>query len=275
MKGSDTYLMENLEEALRLEVKTDPEAVRRQALWCGLRPGLSILDAGCGPGKVTSILHGLIRPGGRILGLDYSEERIRHAQARYAMDGEIEFRLHDLRYPFVDMGSFDLIWARFLLEYHRTASPAIVKNLHDALRPGGTLCLLDLDHNCLSHYPLPDMMEETLFQLMERLEKDFDFDPYAGRKLYAYLYDLGYEDITAELLPHHLFYGDMREEDMFNWVKKVEMATTKARALFSAYPGGHDGFFGDFRKFFSDPRRFTYTPLIMVKGTKPLPGGRE
>lgn len=269
MTRSNTYLMENLEEALRLEVKTDPEAVKRQALWCGLRSGLRVLDAGCGPGMVTSILSRLIQPGGRILGLDYSEERVRHAEARYAAGEEIRFRLHDLRDPFAHMGPFDLIWARFVLEYHRRAAFDIVKNLNDALAPGGTMCLLDLDHNCLSHYPLPDIMEKTLFRLMGTLERDFDFDPYAGRKLYAYLYDLGYEDICAEVVPHHLFYGDMREEDMFNWVKKVEMATTKARALFSAYPGGHDGFFADFRKFFSDPRRFTYTPLIMVRGTRP------
>ena len=29
-----SYLMENSEEALRLELKTDPEAVRGQAVWC-------------------------------------------------------------------------------------------------------------------------------------------------------------------------------------------------------------------------------------------------
>jgi hypothetical protein len=33
------YLMENDEEISRLEMKTDPEEVRRQALWAGLKPG--------------------------------------------------------------------------------------------------------------------------------------------------------------------------------------------------------------------------------------------
>ena len=57
-----SYLMENSEEALRLELKTDPEAVRSQANWCGVEPGMSVLDAGCGPGKVTSILYKMIQP---------------------------------------------------------------------------------------------------------------------------------------------------------------------------------------------------------------------
>ena len=43
---SNSYLMENLEENIRLEFKTDPKAVRKQALWCGLKPGLRVLDAG-------------------------------------------------------------------------------------------------------------------------------------------------------------------------------------------------------------------------------------
>ena len=38
-------------EAIRLEVKTDPQALQRQALWCGVKPGMRVLDAGCGAGK--------------------------------------------------------------------------------------------------------------------------------------------------------------------------------------------------------------------------------
>ena len=80
---SYSYLMENIEEAARLEIKTDPDAVRGQARWCGLKPGIRVLDAGCGPGMVTAILHDMIQPEGSILGLDYSEERILHARENY------------------------------------------------------------------------------------------------------------------------------------------------------------------------------------------------
>jgi len=40
MNGTDPYLMENPQETIRLEVKTDPETLRKQALLCGVRPGL-------------------------------------------------------------------------------------------------------------------------------------------------------------------------------------------------------------------------------------------
>ena len=267
---SYSYLMENIEEAARLEIKTDPDAVRVQARWCGLKPGIRVLDAGCGPGMVTAILHDMIQPEGSILGLDYSEERILHARENYGEKIGIDFRVHDLRTPLKEREEFDLIWVRFVLEYNLAGSLDIVGNLIDCLKPGGRLCLLDLDHNCLSHYELTKPMETILFELMDRLEKAYDFDPYAGRKLYAYQYDRGYEDIEVEMLPHHLFYGDMRDEDMFNWLKKVEVVSTREKALFKGYPGGREAFLGDFKRFFLDPRRFTYTPLILCKGIKPF-----
>jgi SAM-dependent methyltransferase len=262
--------MEHLEEALRLEVKTDPQVVRRQARWCGLMPGHHVLDAGCGPGKVTSILREMVLPDGHVLGVDNSEARIGHARSRYGGLAGIDFLCRDLRERLEGVGPFDIIWIRFFLEYFREESRDIVRHLAECLRPGGTLCLLDLDHNSLNHYELSGHMEQTLFQLMRILEREYNFDPYAGRKLYAHLYDLGFEDIQVDVTPHHLIYGEIKDEDFFNWLKKVEVASQKTSVIFEAYPGGHDAFFKDFLAFFSHPRRFTYTPLILCKGIKPL-----
>jgi len=268
-RGARSYLMENLEEAVRLEIKTDPESVRKQAQWCGLTPGLRVLDAGCGPGKVTSILHELIQPGGKILGVDYSEERIHYARENYGNGSDVDFQIHDLREPLEDLGQFDLIWARFVLEYNRVESPDIVRNLTDCLKPEGYLCLLDLDHNCLNHYELPEQLEAALFSVTHLIEQKYNFDPYSGRKLYAYLYDLGYQDIQLTLMAHHLIYGSARDVDVFNWIKKMEVISAKTRKLFKNYPGGQDAFFEGFKRFFLDTRRFTYTPLILCKGARP------
>lgn len=266
---SQAYFMENEDESIRLEVKTRPEAVRQQALWCGIRPGLRVLDAGCGPGKVTSILHEMIQPGGTILGVDYSEDRIRYAKKHHNDKTGMEFQVHDLREPFERLGQFDLIWVRFVLEYNLLESPEIVRNLTACLKPKGCLCLLDLDHNCLSNYQLPIDMEKTLFKLMHKLQQEYNFDPYSGRKLYSYMYDLGYQNIQLELTSHNLIYGKIGKRDLFNWKKKVEIALLRTKELFDDYPGGREGFFADFIKFFDDSRRFTYTPLILCKGRKP------
>ncbi|UCH00435.1 MAG: class I SAM-dependent methyltransferase [Deltaproteobacteria bacterium] len=268
MPGINSYLMENLEEIIRLEIKTDPEAVQKQALWCGVKPGLRVLDAGCGTGKTTSILHKMIQPGGRIVGVDYSEERIRYAKQHYGQASGIDFQSHDLKDPLDGVGLFDLIWVRFFLEYYRLEAPDIVRNLATCLKPGGYLCLLDLDHNCLNHYELPDKIQDILFEAMKRMEQEYNFDPYSGRKLYAYLYDQGFKNIQVHLMAHHLIYGNMRDEEIFDWIKKLEVASMKNKELFDNYPGGHNAIISDFTEFFLDPRRFTYTPLILCKGMK-------
>jgi ubiquinone/menaquinone biosynthesis C-methylase UbiE len=267
-KTSGVYLMENTEEAFRLEIKTDPEAVRQQARWCGVKPGLRVLDVGCGSGRTTSILHEMVQPGGNAAGIDFSTDRISYAKTHYGQLPGIDFSVCNFKEPIQGIGQFDLIWVRFVLEYFLAESQDIVKNISRVLKPGGVLCLLDLDYNCLSHYELPPMIGDLLPKLMNRLEVEFNFDIYAGRKLYSHLYDQGFQNIQVNLVAHHLFFGSIKAGDVYNWMKKIEVNANRFKDLFDDYPGGYEAFIDDFNKFLVDPRRFTYTPLIMCKGIK-------
>ena len=263
------YLMESAEEALRLDIKTDAIVVEKQALWAGIKPGMRVADIGCGSGKTTSILHKLIQPGGKIIAVDGSEKRIAYAKDHYGFDG-VEFKCKNILNPLDDLGMFDFIWIRFLLEYYRTSSFDIVKNVAKIIKPGGFLCLIDLDYNCLSHYGLLPKLERTLFAVMKYVEENANFDPYMGRKLYSFLYDLGYNDIDVNMEAHHLIFGELRNTDAFNWMKKIEVLSKKIDYKFEEYEQGYEEFIEEFKKFFSNPRRFTYTPVILCKGRKPM-----
>ena len=72
------------------------------------------------------------------------------------------------------------------------------------------------------------------------------------------------------LSPHHLIFGKVKEIDAFNWTKKVEVAVKKSGYQFEEYKGGYEEFFEEFKQFFFDPRRFTYTPVISCRGRKPI-----
>lgn len=261
--------MESDEEALRLDLKTDEKAVERQAIWAGIRPGMRVADFGCGPGKTTYILNKLIQPGGMAVGVDASEERISYALEHYKTEG-IEFRCNDISKPLDELGMFDFIWVRFVLEYYRSDSFEIVENISKILKPGGILCLIDLDYNCLSHFGLSLKLERTVSGIMKQLEEKADFDPYVGRKLYSYLYDLGFQDIAVDVTAHHIIFGELKDIDAFNWIKKVEVAPKKIGFQFEEYEGGYEEFQQEFEGFFRNPRRFTYTPLISCRGRKPL-----
>jgi hypothetical protein len=103
---------------------------------------------------------------------------------------------------------------------------------------------------------------------MKNLETSFNFDPYVGVKLYSFLFDLGYEEIEVSVTPHNLIYGDLREDESFNWTQKVEIAAKNSGFQFDEFKGGYDGFFEEFKEYFSSFRRFTYTPMIGCRGLK-------
>ena len=108
-----------------------------------------------------------------------------------------------------------------------------------------------------------------MFQIMENLQNRFNFDPYVGIKLYSYLFDLGYEDINVSVTPHNLIFGELREDQSFNWMKKVEIAAKNSGYQFDEFNGGYEEFFEEFKAYFSSLRRFTYTPLICCRGRLP------
>jgi SAM-dependent methyltransferase len=261
--------MEDEEESLRLDRKTDPRVVRKQARWAGIKAGMRIADLGCGSGKTTFILNKLIQPGGEAFGLDFAPSRYQFAIRHYEAPG-LQFICRDVRDSLEDLGRFDFIWVRFLLEYYLAGSFSMVRHFSRYLKPGGTLCLIDLDHNSLNHYGIPERLESTLFDLAELSKKKADFDPWMGRKLFSFLYDLGFEEINVDVSTHHLLYGPLKEKEAFNWVKKLEVGAAGLSHDFPAYGGSFERFREEALAYMRDPRRFLYTPVIACRGKKPV-----
>ncbi len=263
------YLMESNDEAIRLDLKTDISVIEKQAHWAGIKPGMRIADIGCGPGKITSALYKLASPGGSALGIDGSSTRLDYAIKHYGSEG-VKFVNKNILEPLDGTGDFDFIWIRFVLEYYRDNATELLKNVNNILKPGGIIVLLDLDHNTLNHFGIPDRLNNTFFSMMEILEKNHNFDPYVGRKLFTYLVDLGYEDINVDVSANSLVFGQPPEVDSFNWRKKFELLIKLINYDFKEYEGGHDEFMSELETFLNNPRRFSYTPLICCRGQKPV-----
>jgi 2-polyprenyl-3-methyl-5-hydroxy-6-metoxy-1,4-benzoquinol methylase len=264
-----TYLMENDAEAYRLEMKTDMNRVADQVRWAGLKQGMRVADVGCGPGKITSLLCSMTGPGGSTVGIDQSADRIRHAQAHYSCP-EIAFRCQDILEPMDDLGTFDFVFVRFVLEYHRLQAFEIVRNIARLVKPGGILCLVDLDHNCLNQYGVPARLKKAIDAVMAKLEKDADFDPHMGIKLYTMIYDLNFDAIDVRMDAHHLIFGPLDSIQDYDWTQKVEVAAQHCGYPFDEYENGYDGFYAEFKSSFADPRRFVYTPVICCRGVRSL-----
>jgi SAM-dependent methyltransferase len=110
-------------------------ALARAVLGPTLSPGLRILDAGCGPGPNFDWL----RPYGEVVGIDYSPEAIRLANARHPGTEAVQGDITDL--PFADE-SFDLA-LEFTVLALVDADQRGVDELARVTRPGGTVLLME------------------------------------------------------------------------------------------------------------------------------------
>ncbi len=269
--SSQPYFPESKHERDRLETKTDVQAVIDQATWAGLKPGMRVLDVGCGPGITTASLAQCVGATGSAVGVDRSEERIEYAQGKYGQSN-LTYVCRNFFDDLSDLGSFDFVWIRFVLEYFHRESFELVTHVANAIKPGGIFCLADLDQNCMNHYGMSERLERTFQQIAEAQKVKNNFDPFVGRKLFTYLHDLGFQELSADVRMHHLVFGDLSEFDRWNWWHKIELAGRRSGLTFEEYEDGFDGFEREFIEYFTDSRRFAYTPLILARGQKPTLG---
>ncbi len=105
----------------------------------GLRPGMRLLDVGCGWGGMA--MHAAAHHGVTVVGVTLSEAQHDWASKRAADAGladRVEFRLQD--YRDVDDGPFDAVSSIGMFEHvGRRRMEAYFQRLHDLLPPGGRL----------------------------------------------------------------------------------------------------------------------------------------
>ncbi len=104
----------------------------------GLKPGMQVLDVGCGTGEALPWLLDEIRPTGGVIGLDLATAHVeaarRHAGAR------IEVLQGDLLEAPIAGESIDFIWCVNTINHLRDPAHG-VEQLAALLRPGGRIAL--------------------------------------------------------------------------------------------------------------------------------------
>lgn len=104
-----------------------------------VKPGITLLDCGCGPGSITVDFAEALAPG-RVTAIDIDPYSIDHARAEAAGRDitNISFQVGDLNaLPFPD-NSFDAVWVASVMQYMR--EPLIAaREMFRVLKPGGVL----------------------------------------------------------------------------------------------------------------------------------------
>lgn len=98
----------------------------------------TILDAGCGNGRVTALLLKYAPPAARLVGIDLTAAAI--ARQHFAGEPRVSFHEKDLLGELTGLGQFDLIYCQEVL--HHTADPRrAFLNLCGLLPPGGEIAI--------------------------------------------------------------------------------------------------------------------------------------
>ena len=161
-----------------------------------LRPGLTVLDLGCGAGTITTGLAARVAPG-RVIAIDIEPGvlEVARANAGRSGSGTIDFRVGDGYRLDVPDDSVDVAHAHQVLQ-HLDDPVAALRELARVVRPGGVIAVRDGDYGAFTWYPEHAGLTEwrDLYRAVARLSGG---EPDAGRHLVAWAHAAGLTDLTA------------------------------------------------------------------------------
>jgi ubiquinone/menaquinone biosynthesis C-methylase UbiE len=137
----------------------------------GLAPGMRVLDAGCGPGRLTIPLAKVVGPTGEVIALDSQRAMLEKLERRLEPQGITNVRTvkAGLGEAALEEEAFDRVLLAFVLGEVRDRAAA-AHELHAALKPGGILSVSEVfgDPDYRRPTTVRREVEPAGFRLVER-----------------------------------------------------------------------------------------------------------
>ena len=128
-----------------------------------VRPGMSVIDVGCGIGTVIAWLAGAVGPTGSVVGLDSSADQLAIAHASVTERGLAQVRLveADACATGLPRDSFDVVCCRSLLSHLEDPGSA-VREMAALAAPGGVVVCEDIDMATIHADPASDALRRVV-----------------------------------------------------------------------------------------------------------------
>jgi len=193
-----------LEEVLRLEAqgKVYHRLLEKEIDLLGLKPGMRVLDAGCGTGVVTRRIAVKVSPG-EVYGVDMDPLFIEEAKKLAVKEkaSNITYNLGNIDDLEFDDDVFDLSYSRLVL-MHVEDPVKTVAEMVRVTKKGGIIAISDQDDGGIIVYPeLPKMLQ--MFSKYGSLAKMRGEDRFIGRKLFSIMKQAGLSSI--EVIPFPVY----------------------------------------------------------------------
>lgn len=158
-----------------------------------IKPGMVVLDAGCGPGSITADFAQLVGPEGKVYGIEISEEPLKMARQIAEERGlkNLEFQVGDVhKLPFADE-TFDVVHVHQVL-IHAGNPVHALEELRRVAKKGGIVAAREGDFGLMAWYP---ESEDLLVwhEFSRKSIQEAGGDPEAGRKLHHWAKKAGFE----------------------------------------------------------------------------------
>jgi ubiquinone/menaquinone biosynthesis C-methylase UbiE len=160
-----------------------------------LRPGLSLLDVGCGPGTLSADLAQRVAPG-QVVGIDVESDVVELAR-RHATDvgaSNVEFLVGDFRTAGLAPASFDVVHAHQVLQ-HLSDPVGALAEMARLARPGGLVAVRDGDYSGMTWAPASPGLDRWL-EVYLQVTRHNRAEANAGRFLPAWARQAGLDDTT-------------------------------------------------------------------------------
>jgi len=109
-----------------------------------LRPGLAVLDVGCGTGAITYGIAEAVAPDGYAIGIDRDSALLDLARGDHGAISNLRFEIGDVT-TMSFTSQFDIVTAARMLQW--IAQPGLaISNMVKAAKPSGMIVVLDYNH---------------------------------------------------------------------------------------------------------------------------------
>ncbi len=193
--GTPDYTMGFSEEFLDI-LKRCSAAIQAAHLLPHLKPGLRVLDCGCGPGSISVGLADAVAPG-EMYGIDMEESQVEIAKSIAAAGGHDNaiFQVADvIDLPFED-NFFDVAHCHNLLT-HVPDTQAALKEIMRVLKPGGIISAREMISGSSFTHPDLGAIHKSWDMLQDLLEAD-EGHPQMGRDLKNQFAQAGFAEPQA------------------------------------------------------------------------------
>jgi ubiquinone/menaquinone biosynthesis C-methylase UbiE len=162
-----------------------------------LRPGMAVLDCGCGPGSITLGIAERVGHG-TVVGVDISESQVERGRQSAAVREiiNVSFRegsAYELPFP---EASFDAVFSHALLEHLREPARAL-REFRRVLRPGGRVGISGPDWDVFLYSPPWEKLTAAIRAYTD-IQNRNGGDTRLGRKLVELLIDTGFVEVKAQ-----------------------------------------------------------------------------